>query len=242
MSAIKLTLFSQVLGLIDRTLFQKVVRQYDTDKHHKGINTWTHLVSMLFMQIANAGSLRDISHGLRSATGNLSHLGISKAPCKSSLSYQNKVSNYEVFRDLYFALLDKLEPSLQRKRMYASRLKRKIFIMDASIIPLCLSLFDWARFRTTKGGIKLHTVVDYDTGLPCYSVITESKRHEIQVARPMVFPPDRILDWIQANESLPLRSFALIRFLNTIHESSALLPRDSLSCRRIRRATGPSYE
>ena len=182
-----------MLGLIDRTLFQKVVRQYDTDKHHKGINTWTHLVSMLFMQIADAGSLRDISHGLRSATGNLSHLGISKAPCKSSLSYQNKVRSYEVFRDLYFALLDKLEPSLQRKRLYASRLKRKIFIMDASIIPLCLSLFDWAKFRTTKGGIKLHTVVDYDTGLPCYAVITPAKKHEIHVARPMVFPSGSVV-------------------------------------------------
>ena len=152
-----------------------------------------HLVAIWFMQVADAGSLRDISNGLRSATGNLCHLGIAKAPCKSSHSYQNKVRKYEVFRDLYFALLERLEPSLQRRRLYANRLKRKVFIMDASIIPLCLSLFDWARFRTTKGGIKLHTVVDYDTGLPCYSVITEAKKHEIQVARPLVFPSGSVV-------------------------------------------------
>lgn len=182
-----------MLGLIDRHVFQKVVKKHDTDKHHKGINTWTHFVSMLFMQIADAGSLRDISNGLRSATGNLSHLGIVKAPSKSSLSYQNSVRNYKVFHDLYFALLDRLEPSLQRRRQYAYRLKRKIFIMDSSIIPLCLSLFDWAKFRTTKGGIKLHTVVDYDTGLPCYSYITDAKKHDIQVARPMVFPSGSVL-------------------------------------------------
>lgn len=182
-----------MLGLIDRYVFQKVVKKHDTDKFHKGINTWTHFVSMLFMQIADAGSLRDISNGLRSATGNLSHLGIIKPPSKSSLSYQNCVRNYEVFRDLYFALLDRLEPSLQRRRQYAYRLKRKIFIMDSSIIPLCLSLFDWAKFRTTKGGIKLHTVVDYDTGLPCYSYITDAKKHDIQVARPMVFPSGSVL-------------------------------------------------
>ena len=193
MSSIKLTLFSQILGLVDRTVFHKVVKKHDTDKHHKGINTWTHFVSMLFMQIADAGSLRDISNGMRSATGNLSHLGIEKAPSKSALGYRNKERNYEVFRDLYFALLDQLEPSVQRKRLYANRLKRKIFIMDASIIPLCLSLFDWAKFRTTKGGIKLHTVVDYDTGLPCYSVITEAKKHEIQVARPLVFPSGSVV-------------------------------------------------
>lgn len=182
-----------MLGLVDRTIFQKVVKKHDTDKHHKGINTWTHLVSMLFMQIADAGSLRDISNGLRSATGNLSHLGIVRAPSRSSLSYQNSVRNYEVFQDLYFALLERLEPSLQRSRLYASRLKRKIFIMDSSIIPLCLSLFDWAKFRTTKGGIKLHTVVDYDTGLPCYSFISDAKKHDIQVARPMVFPSGSVL-------------------------------------------------
>src|SRR5690606_11801173 len=108
MSSIKLTLFSQMPGLVDRNIVQKVVKEHGTDKHHKGINTWTHYVSMLFMQIADAGSLRDISNGLRSATGNLSHLGIAKAPCKSSHSYQNKMRKYEVFRDLYFALLERL--------------------------------------------------------------------------------------------------------------------------------------
>ncbi|MCB0657608.1 MAG: DUF4372 domain-containing protein [Saprospiraceae bacterium] len=73
-------------------------------------------VAMLFMQLAEAGSLRDISNGLRSATGNLSHLGISKAPSKSTMSYINKHRSYEVFRDIYFDLHDRFEPSLQRRR------------------------------------------------------------------------------------------------------------------------------
>jgi len=193
MSGIKITLFSQVLGLIDRKVFARIVATHDTDKYNKGITSWTHLVSMVFMQLAGATSLRDISNGLRSATGNLNHLGVCKAPCKSSLSYINAHRTFEVFKDLYFALLDKVEPSLQRRRVYARQLKRKIFIMDASIIPLCLSLFDWAKFRTKKGALKLHAVLDYDTGLPCYAVMTDGKTHDVTVAKSTVFPAGSVL-------------------------------------------------
>jgi hypothetical protein len=193
----KVSLFSQVLTLIDRNIFNKLVRKHKTDKYSKGINTWTHFVSMLFMQMAEATSLRDISNGLRSATGNLVHLGVTRAPCKSTLSYINAHRSYEVPRcrgmDLYFALLDRMEPSLARRRKYGRRLKRKVFIMDASVIPLCLSLFDWAKFRTRKGAVKLHAVLDYDTGLPSYAVLTDGKTHELRVARQTVFPSGSVL-------------------------------------------------
>ncbi len=193
MSRIKLSLFSQILGLVDRTLFAKAVKIYNTDKYNKGINTWTHFVSMIFMQFANASSLRDISNGLRSATGNLNHLGVSRAPCKSSLSYINMHRDYKVFEELYFLLLKKLEPSLQRSRRYAQKIKRQVFIMDSSVIPLSLSLFDWAKFRTTKGAIKLHAVLSYDTGLPSYAYITEGRTHDVMVAKQAHFPADSVL-------------------------------------------------
>lgn len=193
MSEVNITLFSQILRVIDRELLNRLVEKYGSDKHSKGINTWTHLVTMLFMQFADASSIRDITTGLRSATGDLNHLGVSKAPSKSSLSYINAHRCYEVFEQFYYALLDKLEPSLKRKRKYIKRLRRKVFIMDASIIPLCLSLFDWAKFRTKKGAVKLHAVLDYDTGLPCYSVLTEGKTHDIKVAANTVFPAESVL-------------------------------------------------
>lgn len=193
MSEVKVSLFSQVLQLIDRSIFSKIVSEHDSNKYNKGIDSWAHLVSMLFMQLADATSLRDISNGLRSATGNLNHLGVTKAPCKSSLSYINAHRSWEVFKDLYFALLDQYEPSLQRRRQYASRLRRQIFIMDASIIPLSLSLFDWAKFRTKKGALKLHAVLDYDTGLPCYAVFSEGKKHDVKVAQQTIFPSESVL-------------------------------------------------
>lgn len=193
MSIIKVSLFSQVLRLIDRNVFNRIVREHQSDKHSKGINSWTHLVAMLFMHMANATSIRDITNGLRSATGNLQHLGVHRAPSKSSLSYINAHRSYKIFEELYYSLLDLLEPSLQRRRKYAQRLKRKIFIMDSSIIPLCLSLFDWAKFRTHKGAVKLHAVLDYDTGLPCYAVMTDGKQHDIKIAAQTLFPTKSVL-------------------------------------------------
>ena len=193
MSETKISLLSQLLGLVDRNIVSKAVKKYQTDKHSKGINTWTHMVSMIFMQLSSSSSLRDISNGLWSATGNLNHLGIIKAPCKSSLSYLNKHRSSDVFEELYFKLLAHLEPSLAKSRLYARRLKRKVFIMDGSIIPLSLSLFDWAKFRTTKGAVKLHAVLDYDTGLPCYAVLTDGKTSEINVAKGTSFPAGSVL-------------------------------------------------
>ena len=102
MSRIKVSLFSQILSLINRSTVNQIVKEHQSDKGYKGINTWTHMVSMIFMQLADMQSLRDISNGLRSATGNLSHFGIDRVPCKSSISYINKHRSYEVFKALYF--------------------------------------------------------------------------------------------------------------------------------------------
>jgi len=169
-----ITLFSQIISNLDRVKFNKLVNTYDTDKHQKGYTSWTHLVSMLFCQFAKSQSVRDISNGLRSATGNLNHLGIIKAPSKSTVSYQNKHRNWELFRDYYYRLLGSLGQQVGFKQV-KFRIKSKIFLLDATTISLCLSLFDWARYKTTKGAIKMHTLLDYDGNLPAYVNITDGK-------------------------------------------------------------------
>jgi len=193
MSRANISLFSQILIKIDRSICKKVSDKYQTDKHSKGINSWVHLVSMLFMQFSGADSVRDISNGLRSATGNLNHMGVHKAPSKSTISYINKHRDYRFFKDVYLKLLAKIEPSLKRQRQYANKIKKKVYIMDSSIIPLCLSLFDWAKFRTKKGAIKLHAVLDYDSGLPNYAYITEGNIHDINPAKQAAFASDSVL-------------------------------------------------
>jgi len=129
---------------------------------------------MLFSQFAKSQSVRDISNGMRSATGNLNHLGVQRAPSKSSISYQNKHRSFEIFRDYYFKLSEHLGQQANFKQI-KFRIKSKIFLLDSTTISLCLSLFDWAKYKTAKGAIKLHTLLDYDGNLPAYINITNGK-------------------------------------------------------------------
>ena len=169
-----LNLFSQIISKLERTSFKKIVSKKLTDKHQKGYDSWTHLVSMLFCQFAKSQSVRDISNGLRSATGNLNHLGIQRAPSKSTVSYQNKNRDWTIFRDYYYQLLWSLgQQSGFKQRKF--RIKSKIFLLDSSTISLCLSLFDWAKYKTHKGAVKMHTLLDYDGNLPAYVNITDGK-------------------------------------------------------------------
>ncbi|MBK8809692.1 MAG: IS4 family transposase [Acidobacteria bacterium] len=170
----KITLFAQIVTRLDRFGFDRIVRKHQTDKHAKGYDSWTHLISMLFCQFAKSQSVRDISNGLRSATGNLNHLGVAKAPSKSSVSYQNKHRDWRIFRDYYFHLLDLLgQQKTHRKIKF--RIKSKILLLDSTTISLCLDLFDWAHYKTAKGAVKLHTLLDYDGGLPVYVNVTTGK-------------------------------------------------------------------
>jgi len=171
---VNITLFSQIISKLDSVKFKGLVKLHESDKHQKGFNSWSHLVSMLFSQFANSQSVRDISNGLRSATGNLNHLGMSKAPSKSTLSYQNKHRSWELFRDYYYLLLESLGQQAHFKRTNF-KIKSKIFLLDATTISLCLSLFDWAKYKTKKGAVKMHTLLDYDGHLPAYVNITDGK-------------------------------------------------------------------
>jgi len=191
-----ITLFSQIISKLDRLKFKKLVNEKQTDKHNKGYTSWTHLVSMLFCQFAKSQSVRDISNGLRSATGNLNHLGINRAPSKSTIGYQNKNRNWEIFRDYYYVLLQSLgqHPSFKQTKF---RIKSKIFLLDATTISLCLSLFDWAKYKTAKGAVKMHTLLDFDGNLPSYVNITDGKTadnkgaYDIPLLRGSVIVADR---------------------------------------------------
>lgn len=192
----KIALFAQIISKLDRAVFNKIVAEKKTDKHNKGFNSWTHLVSMLFCQFAKSQSVRDISNGLRSATGNLNHLGINKAPSKSTISYQNKNRNHEVFKEYYFKLLNSLGQQAQFKQV-KFRIKSKIFLLDSTTLSLCLSLFDWAKYKTAKGAVKMHTLLDFDGNLPAYINITNGKTadnkgaHDIPLLKGSVIVADR---------------------------------------------------
>jgi len=190
---VKLSLFSQITNILPRDLFAKIVKKHGTDKFNKGINSWTHLISMLFCHLGHANSVRDISNGLRSITGNINHLGCKQAPSKSSVSYVNEHRSYKIFEEFYYELLEYLSQMVRFSRPALNQIKRKIYLLDATVISLSLSLYDWAQFRTRKGAVKLHLLLDYDGCLPAFADLTKGKEHEIQVARKMSFPSGSVL-------------------------------------------------
>lgn len=192
----KVTLFGQIIQKIDRSLFKKLAQEHQSDKHQKGFDSWSHLISMLFCHFAKSQSLRDISNGLRSATGNLNHLGNVYPPTKSNLGYQNKHRPWQLFRDFYYALLKQLGQQAGFKQV-KFKIKSKILLLDASTVSLCLSIFDWALYKTTKGAIKMHTLLDFDSNLPIYVNITDGKTadnkgaYEIPLIKGSVIVADR---------------------------------------------------
>jgi len=190
---VNISLFSQIISLLPREKFKKLVREYGTDKYSKGINSWSHLVSMLFCQFGQAGSVRDISNGMRSITGNLNHLGVGKAPAKSSISYINQHRDWRLFRDFYYELLGHFQSVHHFKQKGLPRLKKKIFLLDATVIPLCLKIFDWAKYRSSKGAIKLHLLLDYQGCLPVFVHMTEGKVHDKKVADQLSLPTGSVV-------------------------------------------------
>lgn len=186
------SIFSQILQVISRQEFQGIVEQHRAERHARGFDCWTQLISMLFCQLGRAHSLREICGGLATCEGKLRHLGLEDAPSRSTLAYANKHRPWEVYRDLLFVLRDRLANESAR-RGHRFRFHNKLVSLDASSIALSLSLFDWAHYQRTKGAVKLHLVLDHDGYLPHYAVITTGKQHDITIARQLRFDPGTIV-------------------------------------------------
>jgi len=188
------SIFSQVLQLFPRAEFERAVKNHKAERHARGFTSWGQLVAMLFCQLGRAHSLREICGGLACCEGKLKHLGIPLAPKKSTLAYANEHRPWELFQTVFTQLLGKCQQLVAgeggRKKF---RFKNKLMSLDGSVIDLSVSLFDWAKFRRTKGAIKLHLLLDHDGYLPSFAVVTEGKRSELKVARTLRFEAGTIL-------------------------------------------------
>jgi len=184
------SIFSQLLQLFPRVEFQHMVKETHAERHAKGFTCWGQFVAMLFCQLGRAHSLREITGGLRSCEGKLKHLGIT-APRHSTLAYANKHRPWELYQEVFLRLFERCHVPVVGKKKF--RFKNKLISMDSSTIDLCLEMFDWARFRRTKGAIKLHLLLDHDGYLPCFAIITEGNVSDVKVAHQFHFDPGTIV-------------------------------------------------
>ena len=184
------SIFSQLLQLFPRLEFQHLVTITQAERHAKGFTCWGQFVAMLFCQLGRAHSLREISGGLRSCEGKLKHLGIT-APSHSTLAYANEHRPWELYQQVFLEFFERCRVQVVGKRTF--RFKNKLISMDSTTIDLCLEIFDWAKFRRTKGAIKLHLLLDHDGYLPSFAVITEGNVSDVKVARQFHFDPGTIV-------------------------------------------------
>jgi hypothetical protein len=184
------SIFSQLLQLFSRTEFQHLVTVTRAERHSKGFTCWGQFVAMLFCQLGRAHTLREITGGLRSCEGKLKHLGIT-APSHSTLAYANEHRPWELYEQVFLQLFEQCRTQVVGKKTF--RFKNKLISMDSTTIDLCLEMFDWAKFRRTKGAIKLHLLLDHDGYLPSFAVVTEGNVSDVKVARQFHFDPGAIL-------------------------------------------------
>ncbi len=185
------TVFNQVLSFIPPGTFRSLTDQYKTDRYSKHFDTKCQLLVNIFAYSTQSKSLRAIETSLRSWKNVWYHLSL-KNISRSHLSYMNKKRDYRIFKDLFTHMVVEFQKKLPKARY---RFGNSLKILDSTTIPLCLSLFPWARYRKRKGDLKIHTMLDGDHTLPVLMDITEGRVSDIKRARKMAesLSPDSIL-------------------------------------------------
>ena len=189
-------LIKQILDLVPRWLFDSCTNTYQSDKGCSKYMTYDHFVALTFGQLNKCQSLNDISAGIGVSEIFINDLGLKQSPARSTMSDGNKKRDWHVFENLYYRLLSHYKTVL-KKHHNAHIIKeikdKSIKLIDSSVISLCLAMFDWAEFRTAKGGIKLHTVWDDTMMIPEVVNISEAKVHDRYGLEQLIFPKDTII-------------------------------------------------
>lgn len=185
-------LIAQLISLIDRMTFLKAVKEHKTERFSKGFSSWSQFVSLLFSQLAGANSLREITGGMASFRGKLNHLGLSEAPSRSTLAYANEHRPWQFFESLFYSTF-KMVKGLADFHHLKFKFKNPLYSLDSTVIDLCLSIFDWAKFRRTKGAVKLHLLLDCQGCLPCWALISDGKCADVSAARLLNLPAGAIV-------------------------------------------------
>lgn len=184
------SLFSQILNMVDRAEFDAAVRRTGAADRTKGFSCWDQFVAMSFCQMAQAKSLREIEEGLACCEGRLRHLGIEEAPARSTLSYANRARPAALFEQVFYSVLGRCHRDAPR---HGFRFKHKLLTLDSTVLPLCATMFDWARYRRTKGAAKLHLLLDHDGCLPVFAHLGEGAEADITIAQQLILPPGSIV-------------------------------------------------
>lgn len=179
------TVLSQIVRIFPRHEFQALANKHHAGQKFRSFSRWTQFVALLTAQLTGRDSLRDIVENMSAQAGKLYHLGI-KPFSRATLSRANEQQPHKLYEALFLRLLNRCQSLAPRNKAF--KLKGKIYLLDASLVDLTLSLFPWAQYRKGKGAAKLHIGLDADGYLPAFVNMTPGKEHEINVGRELELP------------------------------------------------------
>lgn len=182
--------FSQFLHLLPRYEFQRIVNKYNGDYRTKRFKCWDQLACMMFAHIRQEDSLRDIDITLNAHASKLYHMGLQQCP-RSTLADANEHRDYRIYEEFAKSLMQRARREYADTEL-AIDVDNAVYALDASTIDLTLSLFPWAKFRKTKGAIKLHAMIDLRGNIPVFLTITDGKVHDVKAAPLVPVEPDGI--------------------------------------------------
>ena len=174
------TIFNQLLDFVPKDKFNRFVGQHAADRYVKSLTTWNQFVALLFAQATGKESLREIETGFSAHQNVWYHLGVHSV-ARSTLADANSRRDWRIFHDLFGEILSRCRDVTPARNKFA--FDNPLYALDATVISLCLSVFDWAKYRTTKGALKLHTLLNVRTAIPEIVVATDGKTSDIAAGR-----------------------------------------------------------
>jgi Transposase DDE domain/Domain of unknown function (DUF4372) len=220
--------FSQIMELASHKVFYACVDRYKGDHKSKHFSCWKQFLCMAFGQMTHRESLSDTILCLQANAGRLYHLGIGQAIAKSTLSKANENRDARIFSDMAAVLIEQARSLYKNENDLEVDLQSNVFAIDATVIDVCLSAFSWAKFRSTKGGIKVHVQLDLKTAIPEFVQITTASIHEVNILDNITFQQDSfyIVD----------RGYTAFDKLYAIHKAKAFFvirAKDNLNFTRV---------
>lgn len=220
--------FSQIVSFLDPNDFKKCVDRYKGNYKVKDFTCWHQLLCMMFGQFSNRDSLSDLVLCLQTQKSKWYHLGIGTSISKSNLAHANEKRDWQIFADFAYLLIAEARKIISPNEDLCGFEDNNIFAVDTTTIDLCLEVFWWAKFRKHKAAIKLHTMLDIKTEIPCYIHITDGKVHEVNVLDIIKFEPEGyyVMD----------RGFVDFKRLYVINQQRAFFitrAKTNMKCRRI---------
>ena len=188
-----------MVGHLDRNHFNYLARKYDGNKYVKHFSCWNQLLAMMFGQLSNCESLKDVVVALEDHHSKCKFLGIGSKPvAKTTLASANQNRDYRIFEDFAFYMM---KEACEKRATDLLDIPGKKYAFDSTTIPLCLSTFPWARFRRKKGGVKAHVLYDIEAQVPAFYTVTTASRHDSTAMHSIPYEPNAYYMFDRAYDS-----------------------------------------